>query len=100
MISGPMPSPGRTATLISEIPGLLRFAPLFERADLVGVAQRQADLVQAVQQAVLAEGVDLEAHHLAAVYRGHRLLLEVDHHPKSGKRGAIVEKRIDFVFPE
>ena len=61
MISGPMPSPGRTATFILEVPGKLRLAPRLEGADLVGVAQREADLVEAVQQAVLAERIDVEA---------------------------------------
>ena len=58
-ISGPMPSPGSTAIFmrgLPEQPGELRLPARLERADLVGVAQRQADLVQAVQQAMLAEG--------------------------------------------
>src|SRR5258706_16157067 len=81
MISGPMPSPGRTAIFIensfSEIPGELRLAPRLERLDLVGVAQREADLVQAVHQAVLAKRVDLEAHDLAAVHRGDGLIFQI-----------------------
>src|SRR5262249_51944732 len=36
-----------------------------ERADLVRVAQGEADLVEAVDEAVLAEGIDLEAHEAA-----------------------------------
>src|SRR5438046_1885592 len=46
MISGPMPSPGRTATFTLEVPGMLRFAPRLELADLVRVAQREAGLVE------------------------------------------------------
>jgi hypothetical protein len=66
---GPMPSPGRTAIFMLCVS--LFFAPLsrqavvqpghpgraaFEGLDLVGVAQGQADVVEAVEQAVLAEG--------------------------------------------
>ena len=55
-----MPSPGRTATFTLEVPGELRLSLRLEGADLVRVAQREADLVQAVQQAVPAERIDLE----------------------------------------
>src|SRR5229473_5571590 len=93
MISGPMPSPGRTAIFIddsfSEIPGELRFAARLEGLDLVGVAQREADLVQAVQQAVLAERVDLEAHDLAAVGRGDGLIFQVDSQFEPGDRRGL-----------
>jgi hypothetical protein len=41
-------------------PGLLDAALFFEGADLVGVAQGQADVVPTVEQALLAEGIDLE----------------------------------------
>src|SRR5688572_6789023 len=95
-ISGPMPSPGSTAILTSEIPGVLRFALRFEGADLVSVAQREADLVQPVQQAILAEGVDVEAHFLGAVNRRHRLPVQIHSQLKSGKGGAIVEQPIHF----
>ena len=37
-----------------------------ERADLVGMLQRQTDIVQAMQQAMLAKGVDLEPYAQAA----------------------------------
>src|SRR5512134_3114171 len=81
MISGPMPSPGRTAIFmaprLSEIPGVLRFALRLEGADLVRVAQREADLVQAVEQAVLAERIDLEAHDLRFIQGRHHLPVQV-----------------------
>src|SRR5439155_20247515 len=96
MISGPMPSPGRTATFILEVPGVLRFAPRLELADLVRMAQREADLVEAVQQAVLAERIDLEAPAERPVGARHRLPLETDHQPEAGKRVAFVEQAIHF----
>src|SRR5689334_3353653 len=96
MISGPMPSPGSTATFTSEVPGKLRFAPRLERADLVRVAQREADLVEAVEQAVLAERIDVEAEALGAVERGDALPLEVDAQPEPGEGRRIVEQLVDF----
>src|SRR5688500_9035603 len=96
MISGPMPSPGSTATFMSEIPGVLRFSLRLECADLVRVAQRKADLVQPVQQAVLAERIDLEAHDLGAAGGGYRLLVHVYGQFETGKRGAIVEQAVHF----
>src|SRR5688572_16876296 len=101
MISCPMPSPGRTATLVmSEVPGELRFAPVFEHTDLVGVAQREADLVEAVQQAVLAEGVDVEAEALGVVGRGHSLFFQIDDQSETGKRGALMEQAVDLVLAQ
>src|SRR5262245_31659298 len=116
-ISGPMPSPGRTAIFIrqspqtrqwtgaaerrpewklvlallcvlwaweslSEEPRLLGFVLRLERANLVGVSERKADLVEAVEQAVLAKWLDLESKHRRAVGRRHRLLLEIDGQPE------------------
>ena len=81
-ISGPMPSPGRIAIFIGmrsderamrgtrgrrSQPRLLAQMPRLERADLVGVLQREADLVQPVQQAVLAERIDVEVERQRAV---------------------------------
>src|SRR6185503_7485150 len=100
MISGPMPSPGRTATFMSEVPGKLRFAPRLEGADLVRVAQRKADLVETVQQAVLAEGVDVEAEFLRAIRRRHRLAFQVDRQLEPGKRGGVVEELVDLVLAQ
>src|SRR5438045_8656457 len=97
MISGPMPSPGRMATRFTlEVPGILRFAPRFESANLVRVAQREADLVQAVQQAILAERLDLEAHAERAVGTRDALALEVNHQAKARKGIALVEQPIDL----
>src|SRR5947207_631845 len=98
MISGPMPSPGRTATLILEVPGMLLFAPRLEGADLVRVAQREADFVEPVQQAVLAERIDVEVHAERLVRARHGLLLEIDHQPESRERIALVEQPIDLAL--
>src|SRR2546423_12461379 len=100
MISGPMPSPGRTATFILETPGLLRPALFFEGPNLVGVAQREADLVQTVQQAVLAERIDLETHDERAVDACHRLRVEVDHETKTGESIALVEQALHLGFAQ
>src|SRR5262245_34853734 len=100
MISGPMPSPGRTATFILEVPGELRFAPRLESADLVGVAQAKADLVEPVQQAVLAERVDIEAEPFRAIGASDRLLFQINYQFKTGKRRGVVEELVDLRFGE
>src|SRR6185503_15589195 len=96
MISGPMPSPGSTATFMSEVPGELRFSPRLERADLVRVPQRQADLVEAVQQAVLAERIDVEVEALRVVEGRHALPLEIDAQPEAGERSRVVKQLVDL----
>src|SRR5215471_8423147 len=97
MTSGPTPSPARTAIFmaaLAEQPGLLATAPLLERANLVRVAQREADLVEAVGQAVLAERVDLEAHRRCAVWSRDDLPVQVDDQTEPGKRRDFVEQAI------
>ena len=47
--------------------------------DVVGVREREADVVEAVQQAVLREVVDLERDVEADRRRGDALVLDVDH---------------------
>ena len=49
----------------------------FEGGDLVLVGQRSGRIVEALQQAMLGEGIDLEGMH-GAVGRGHRLHGQVD----------------------
>src|SRR5262245_24205660 len=99
-ISGPMPSPGRTAIFMSarrsEVPGVLRLALRLERADLVRVAQREPDLVEPVEQAVLAELVDVETEALRAIDGRDRLLLQINHQSKTGKRRSVVEELVDL----
>src|SRR5262249_13724116 len=100
MISGPMPSPGRMATFILEVPGELRFSPRLEGADLVGVAQREADLVQAVQDAMLAERIDLEAEALRTVGGRDGLLFQINNQLKTGERRCLVEQLVDLGFAQ
>src|SRR5262245_16124027 len=100
-ISGPMPSPGRIAIFIdvmrakncgavcsrrrvrssyvnSREPGLFGEPFRFERANLVRMLQRQADLVEAVEQAMPAERIDVEAIRVGAVSRANGFRVEVD----------------------
>src|SRR5262245_28996109 len=100
MISGPMPSPGRTATLILEVPGMLRFSPRLERADLVRVAQREPDLVEPVHEAVLAERINVELHRERTIGARHCLTLEVDHQAEARERVALVKQAIDLALGE
>src|SRR5580765_6422647 len=96
MISGPMPSPGKTAMFILEIPGELRFSPRLEGADLVGMAQRQADLVQTVEDAMLAERIDVELEARGAVGGRDRLLFQINDECEARKRRGLVEELVDL----
>src|SRR5438552_2430984 len=58
-------------------PGFFQQALGFEGADLVGMPQGQADVVEAVEQAVLAKALDLERQ-LGAIGLDDDLALEVD----------------------
>src|SRR5690554_2289425 len=73
--NGPVPRP-----LISldgaKQPGLGLTVPLLEGADRIRVLQGQTDVIQAIEQAMLAELVDLEAV-LHAIGAGDGLLLQV-----------------------
>src|SRR5882757_4454448 len=100
MISGPMPSPGRTATFTLEIPGELRFAPRLEAADLVRVAQREADLVEAVQERVLVERLDVEMESLCVIDGRDGLPLQVYSQLEAGKGSGFVEKAVDLRLRE
>ncbi len=100
-ISGPMPSPGSTAIFTAPLmpstaTAVRRGACLRSVWILSAWRMRESDLVQAVQQAVLAECVDLEAEHLRAVRRRHGLLREVDDQPEAGERRHLVEQAVDF----
>src|SRR3546814_3382819 len=58
-------------------PGLAHLARFLEDGDPVGLLQGEADVVEAVHQAVLAEGIDVEGDG-AAVRPGDLLLLQID----------------------
>src|ERR1700752_3381838 len=68
-----------------------------EGADLVRVREREGDLVDPVQQAMLAERFDLEAKDVRAVERGNALLLEIDGEPESRKGFGLVEELVDLM---
>src|SRR5262249_35630125 len=82
------------------VPGMLRFSPRLEGADLFRVAQRQADLVQAVQQAMLAEGIDVESELLRAVDGRDQLLFQVDRQFETGKGRSVVKQPVDLALAQ
>src|SRR4051812_33380310 len=103
-ISGPMPSPGRITIFIlrvpyrsTEQPRLLELPLRFKRADLVGVAERETDVVPSVDEALLAERVDLEGH-LFAIGLDHALPRQVDREPVAGERGDLRKQPVDLGF--
>src|SRR5262249_25217862 len=100
--SGAASNPGAASLDVyrSREPGLLRKSFRFERADLVGVLERQRNVVVAVQQAFAPERIDVEAIRVRAVRRAHRLRLEVDRQLEAGKRLDRVEEAIDFILGE
>ncbi len=71
----------------------------FEVVDGVGLTQGQADVVEPVQQAVFAEGVDVEVCVEAEVV-GDGLGFEVDGELVLGVFGAAVEQGCDLVIGE
>ena len=74
--SGPIPSPGRTATCVIA----LEPCDALVRGDLVLVLQRQADVVEAVEEPVAGRLVELERQHLAGGGRhGQQQYAEVEH---------------------
>src|SRR6185369_6533332 len=75
-------------------PGGLRL--LLEALDLVLLDHRQADVVEAVEQAMLAVGVDLELDH-AAVGAPDLLLLQVDRQRGIGAALGIVEQLLQVL---
>src|SRR6266702_2557781 len=79
--SGPMPSPGRTAIFIQTSPRSDIFAAIavLEGDDLVDLGEREGHFIDAVQQAVPGERVDLERV-ARAVGQGNGLARQVDLH--------------------
>src|SRR5712691_2560526 len=101
--SGPMPSPGRRANFTGGIRRSREPRPIgqmlrLERADLVRVLERQADFVQAVEQAMLAKGFDVEAERLRAVGRGDGLARQIDRERKTRERLRLVKQPVDLVL--
>src|SRR5258706_9239253 len=80
-------------------PRLAQAALGFELGDLALVAHRQADVVPAVQQALLAEGIDVELD-AAAVWPANLLLLEIDADDGIGAALGIVHQFVDLGLRE
>src|SRR5512147_1537966 len=111
--SGPMPSPARiNSRLLSDIPpsplpliaddpfsqrqpGSLRALLRLERRDLVGLAQRQADIVESAEQARLAERIDLEVDR-AAVGQCDLLPVQID---GEDRIAALLGRRHEGIHP-
>src|SRR5690606_27982693 len=77
-------------------PGLADLARLLESGDLVGRLQGEADVVEPVHQAVLAEGIDVEVDG-AAIRPGDLLLLEIDGDDGVGATRGVVHQEIDLL---
>ncbi len=67
---------------------------LLETGDGLGVHQRQADIVQTVEQAMLAERIDFKAQDLA-IRAGHGLRLQIDTQLITGLGFHLLEQLID-----
>ena len=80
-------------------PRLLSQVALFKGANLVSLAQGQANVVQTVQQAVFAKLTDLERIGGRATGGRDSLLQQVDHQPKAWKSAHVVEQT-DMIFVE
>src|SRR5690606_22978727 len=91
-------SASRPASAAEEPGGFLAPARLVG-ADLVHVLERQADVVQPFEQALLAERVDVEPQR-RAVRGGDGLGGEVDRQPVAGRRFGLAEQPVDRVLPE
>src|SRR6476620_8283145 len=97
-ISVPMPSPGRTAIFMLTStrngvgkPRFRREALGLERLDLVRLPQREPDVVEAIEEAGLAERLHVEADRRAAG-RGDQLAIEIDRQLVARKRADLVEQ--------
>src|ERR1700754_2089291 len=78
-------------------PGMTSQALCFESADLVGLAQRERDVVETVDQAILAERLDIETD-AAAVRRDDDLVLKV-YAPLVAREGLdFIEQARHFEF--
>ena len=71
----------------------------FEGLDRIAVLQGQTDVVQTVEQAVLAERIDLEVQYLA-IRAGHRLRLQVDGQLVARVGFDLLEQLVDFLVTE
>src|SRR5579862_4648528 len=80
----------------SEEPRLFGLALGLERGNGVRMGQRQSDVVETIEKAVLAKRVDVELERRAGVDRRHRLSLEIDGKPEAGERSRFMEQAVHF----
>src|SRR5580704_17691658 len=83
----------RLAKVLCLNPRLAEFAARLEIGNLVLVAQRQTDIVPALQQTLLAEGIDLEFD-AAAVRAAHLLLFEIDADDRVGTALGVIHESV------
>src|ERR1700744_3605031 len=92
--SGPMPSPGRVRILnMRSNPGRLSFVVFFVGRNLVFAAQGQPDIIPAIEQALLAEGINIELDH-AAIGAANFLGLQIDAEAGIGAALGIVHQLV------
>src|SRR5262249_52779780 len=77
-------------------PGARRPGLVLEARDLGRLLHGQPDVVEAVEQAALAVGIDLEPHH-AAVGPADLLLFEVDGQRRVGAAVGVVEQLLQVL---
>src|SRR5258708_35971689 len=110
MTSRPMPSPGNTSSFLFDPmtypcfavcgrrlrpePGLAEPVLFLERGDIAGLLQGEPDVIEPVQQAVLAEGIELEFDH-TAIGAGDRLIGEVYGQPGISPLARILHQLVD-----
>src|SRR5581483_304632 len=78
-------------------PGLRELVLLLEAVDELALLEGEADILEPVQQAMLAESVDLELH-AAAIGAGDLLLLEVDREDRVGAARSVVHQLVENVL--
>src|SRR4051794_9099396 len=76
-------------------PGLGELVLLLEAVDELALLEREANIVEAVQQAVLAEGIDVEAD-AAAIGTGDLLLLQIDAEDRIGPALGVVHQLVEI----
>ena len=77
---------------------MLRESFTFERANFVCVRKGQRNVVVAVEQALLAKRLDVEAIRVLTIGRVHRLRFEIDRQLESRKRVRRMEQPVDLFF--
>src|SRR5690606_8804775 len=81
----------------AEQPGVVLLVLALEGADRLGILQSQADIVQAVEQAVLAEGIDFEGV-LLAVRTGNALRSQIDGQLVTLGGFGLLEQLVDLIL--